>query len=655
MSGLKFGDMGCRAGVSLRRATAQAFGLALLAVGLAACGGGSSGSSSGGSGAGGTTAPAVSLSTTNVVFTDQTVGAATAGQTASVTLTNTGNASLSITSVVLTGAGAAAYQLSNACGTSLNAGAACVIGVTFSPSTTGSFAASISIASNAAGSPATVNLSGNGIATVTAPVMTVTPASVVFADQQVGTVSSTQTITLTNTGPGDLTITSIALGGTNPTAFNGSNNCVNGALAPNASCTISVSFAPTKVQAYSASIQIISNAAAGTVTAGLSGNGSSAPVILNNTASVIVDSGPAEVGGGVVNLLYTTVTLCAPGSKTVCQTIDHVQVDTGSIGFRVLASVLGAGVAESDLGAVNDASGAALLECTQFVDGYSWGPIKAADLTIGGKTASGVTIQVIGDPVYAGLVPSACSQPVDNPENTVAQFGANGIIGIGSYLQDCGPSCPADGTFYSYCTSTTCTPSSVGVQQQVENPVAFFASDNNGVSISLPSVPLTGQVSVTGTMTFGIGTEAHNGLGSAQIYQPSPSTGYLTTIYGSKTLNNSFIDSGSNGYFFNNVDSNPALVVCPFPNTSFFCPATDLTLQLEMDGFNGTKGAVSFNVTNLNNISSSVTADPGLAGPASSQISGAFDLGLPFFFGRTVFVGFETTTINAVPGPFVAF
>ena len=542
MSGLKFGDMGCRAGVSLRRATAQAFGLALLAVGLAACGGGSSGSSSGGSGAGGTTAP----------------------------------------------------------------------------------------------------------------VMTVTPASVVFADQQVGTVSSTQTITLTNAGPGDLTITSIALGGTNPTAFNGSNNCVNGALAPNASCTISVSFAPTKVQAYSASIQIISNAAAGTVTAGLSGNGSSAPVILNNTASVIVDSGPPEVGGGVVNLLYTTVTLCAPGSKTVCQTIDHVQVDTGSVGFRVLASVLGAGVAESDLGAVNDASGAALLECTQFVDGYSWGPIKAADLTIGGKTASGVTIQVIGDPVYEGLVPSACSQPVDNPENTVAQFGANGIIGIGSYLQDCGPSCAADGTFYSYCTSTTCTPSSVGVQQQVENPVAFFASDNNGVSISLPSVPLTGQVSVTGTMTFGIGTEANNGLGSAQIYQPSP-TGYLTTIYGSKTLNNSFIDSGSNGYFFNNVDSNPALVVCPSPNTSFFCPATDLTLQLEIDGFNGTKGAVSFNVTNLNNISSNVTADPGLAGPASSQTPGAFDLGLPFFFGRTVFVGFETTTINAVPGPFVAF
>jgi hypothetical protein len=64
---------------------------------------------------------------------------------------------------------------------------------------------------------------------------------------------------------------------------------------------------------------------------------------------------------------------------------------------------------------------------------------------------------------------------------------------------------------------------------------------------------------------------------------------------------------------------------------------------------------VSFNVTNLNNISSNVTADPGLAGPASSQTPGAFDLGLPFFFGRTVFVGFETTTINAVPGPFVAF
>ncbi len=651
-TGSSFSGVERIARVSVCRVTARMSMLTLLAVVVAACGGGGG---SGGSGTGVTTAPAASLSTTTIAFTDQTVGAATTAQTAAVTLSNTGNASLSITSVSLTGAGKEAYQLSNACGTNLNAGASCVISVTFSPSTVGSFAASISIASNAAGSPATVSLSGNGIAAVTAPVMAVTPTTLVFADQQVNTVSSTQTVTLTNTGPGDLTITSVALAGANPTAFNGSNNCLNGALSPNASCTISVSFAPTTVQAYAASIQVLSNAAAGTVNVALSGNGSSAPVILNNTAQVIVDSGPSEVGGGVVNLLYTTVRLCAPGSQTACQTIDHVQVDSGSVGFRVLASVLGAGVAESDLGAVTDSSGAALVECTQFVDGYSWGPVKTADVTIGSKVAVGLNIQVIGDPVYAGIVPAACSQPVDNSENTVAQFGANGIIGVGSDLQDCGPSCPADGTGYSYCTGTTCAPSSAGLSQQVENPVAFFANDNNGVSITLPTVPLTGLASVTGTMTFGIGTETNNALGSAKIYQPSPYTGYLTTVYGGKTLNNSFIDSGSNGYFFNNVDSNPALVVCPLPNTSFFCPATDLALQLEMDGFNGTKGTVSFSVTNLENIANSVTADPGLAGPASSQTPGAFDLGLPFFFGRTVFVGFETTTINNVTGPFVAF
>ena len=59
-----------------------------------------------------------------------------------------------------------------------------------------------------------------------------------------------------------------------------------------------------------------------------------------NTLAVTVDTGPAAAPGAV-NTLYTSVTVCAPGSATACQTINHVQVDTGSTGFRVLASALG--------------------------------------------------------------------------------------------------------------------------------------------------------------------------------------------------------------------------------------------------------------------------------------------------------------------------
>ena len=61
------------------------------------------------------------------------------------------------------------------------------------------------------------------------------------------------------------------------------------------------------------------------------------PPPTNNTASVIVDAGPSN---GSVNTLFTSVTICMPGSTTSCQTIDHIQVDTGSYGLRILAPAL---------------------------------------------------------------------------------------------------------------------------------------------------------------------------------------------------------------------------------------------------------------------------------------------------------------------------
>ena len=90
-----------------------------------------------------------------------------------------------------------------------------------------------------------------------------------------------------------------------------------------------------------------------------------------NEVAVTVNSGP---NGNAINTLYTTVTLCVPGTST-CQTIDNIQVDTGSYGLRVLASVL-----TLNLSVATATDGNSLVECTQFVDGYSWGPVATADL-----------------------------------------------------------------------------------------------------------------------------------------------------------------------------------------------------------------------------------------------------------------------------------
>ena len=96
-----------------------------------------------------------------------------------------------------------------------------------------------------------------------------------------------------------------------------------------------------------------------------------------NVHPISVDSGLANN----INLAFTKVTLCAPGSSSNCQTIDNIVVDTGSSGLRVLSSALAASLA---LQQQVDANGTALIECAQFVDGYTWGPVKLADLKLAG-------------------------------------------------------------------------------------------------------------------------------------------------------------------------------------------------------------------------------------------------------------------------------
>ena len=255
----------------------------------------------------------------------------------------------------------------------------------------------------------------------------------------------------------------------------------------------------------------------------------------------------------------------------------------------MLAAALGNGLQTSDLTLVNAKAGGALVECTQFADGYSFGPIKQADVTIGTQALSNVSVQVIGDPAYpaATLANSACTSNTPTEEDTIATFGATGIIGVGFFLADCGPTCPSDGSVYNACSATACTGYAASEAEQLPNPGSLFPTgSNNGVEITLPEVPTSGLASVAGTLVFGVGTDASALPSGANVMSVNAGSGEFSATYNGKVLPQSIMDSGSNAYFFPNVA--PLLTLCAAPNTSFYCPASDTMLQASVGGGNVT-------------------------------------------------------------------
>jgi hypothetical protein len=213
------------------------------------------------------------LSPTSLNFGNQTVGIASAPQP--VTLTNTGNIALAITSINVTGANLNDFPQINNCGTSLSAGSSCTISVTFKPTAPGARSAAISVSDNAPNSPQSVSLAGTGVL----PAVAFSPTSLTFPTQLVGTTSKAQTVTLSNTGLGILKITKGAIKG----PFGETTNC-GATVNPGNSCTISVTFKPTTIGTVSGSISITDNAPSSPQTISLQGTGTDVqlgPVSLN--------------------------------------------------------------------------------------------------------------------------------------------------------------------------------------------------------------------------------------------------------------------------------------------------------------------------------------------------------------------------------------
>jgi hypothetical protein len=267
---------------------------------------------------------------------------------------------------------------------------------------------------------------------------------------------------------------------------------------------------------------------------------------------------------------------------------------------------------------------------------------------------------VIGGSTFA--VDPNCSATGTTAEDTVAAFGANGILGIGVFEQDCGPGCAPPNTantFYYSCTAASvCAGTAVALNSQVLNPIPLFTTDNDGSILVLPSVTAPGTTTLTGSLIFGIDTQTNNASGSETILAVD-GLGDFTTVFNSQTLTQSFLDSGTNGTFFDDA----ALTLCADSNfKGFYCPAGSQSFTATLMGTNNTSIAEPFTVDNAQTLATNnptFSVLPTLAGTfsssTSSNTSNTFDWGLPFYYGRRVFTAIENQRTAVGTGPYVAF
>ncbi len=389
------------------------------------------------------------------------------------------------------------------------------------------------------------------------------------------------------------------------------------------------------------------------------GSGGPTAVPGSNVAAITVDGGPAAAINGI-NSPYVSVKVCQPGSSNNCQVIDHILLDTGSTGLRLLATVANQSLA---LPQEMDTANQPLFECLQFGDrSYTWGSVRLADVQIADGKAMNLPVQLVGD-ATAPIAPSECSLALTaNPlpaADTVAALNANGILGIGVFREDCGAGCtqpPGAGEIYQYYVcAASCSGETLDPALQVQNPVYRFASNNNGVVIELPAVGPDGAFGARGSLILGINTQSNNALGSATVLQVD-ALGFLTTVYNGQTLTHSRIDSASKGLYFD--DSFPDCDAASVAG-GLYCPGASAPLALSAtleDATAAASVAVDFSVGDgltLLQAQSTYNAFSNFGGPLGD--STAFDWGLPFFYGRNVYVAIEGQSTTGATGPYFAF
>ncbi|CAJ5476421.1 DUF3443 family protein [Burkholderia pseudomallei] len=343
--------------------------------------------------------------------------------------------------------------------------------------------------------------------------------------------------------------------------------------------------------------------------------GTYAAVAGNNVVPVYFESGNSPTYNS--NIPYIDVQICVPGTSQ-CVRVDHVQVDSGSTGLRIMKSALNG----LTLPLQANTSGAQISECMAYATSEVWGPVARSDVYVGGEFGGNQTLQVIDDSDSAS-VPASCSSQ-GALTDTTSSFGGKGIIGINQLFSD-------GGSYYA-CTGTGCSQLDSS-PVTVTNPVAGFAQDNNGVSIQIQPISDLGATSASGQLIFGINTASNNRIAGAAILY-TDKNGDLSVNTGTRTMPG-FIDSGTASYFFPDDGSIP---ICS-DNRNWYCPPSPISVNVDViAGDASVDRPSSYRLSSYDSISADMEVAPtGESGSVFNDGASWYVLGLPFYINRRVY------------------
>jgi len=263
------------------------------------------------------TAPVAGILPSSLSFQAQLVNTTSGGQF--VALANTGTGPLTFTGPGISTSGD--FAQTNNCGSAVLPLTSCQIMVTFTPTTTGSRTGNVYVTDNAG--VQAVSLTGTGASA--APIVTVSPESLVFSTQKIKSKSGAQSVVLTNTGAAPVSVTSIGLSGD----FANTGKCP-AKLGAGGSCTLNVTFTPTAAGTRTGTLTY--TLSSGVVTVALTGTGTATATgwLAISPDSIIFNNG-YQVGDNPSQTFAITNTNGVPagiskigksGSGTFTQTND---------------------------------------------------------------------------------------------------------------------------------------------------------------------------------------------------------------------------------------------------------------------------------------------------------------------------------------------